>query len=211
MATTALARSAGPKPAKKQRVAVQRASGSVARRATLPEYLEPAEVEALIKAAPHGIAQLLFLIQWRAGLRISEALALDVADLQLDGDRATLRVRQGKGGRARLVPLHPELAAAFGSALAFGSIRKGPLFDASRSTGWRWLKLALGKAEELGGIPPGRRVGTHTLRHSAARHWLNSGVPFNHVRKWLGHASIQTTLIYLEIMPDPVGHKDKVP
>ena len=59
-------------------------------------------------------------------------------------------------------------------------------------------------------ISSGRSVGTHTLRHSAARHWLASGVPINHVSRWLGHASIQTTLIYLEILPDPSGYMDRV-
>ncbi len=207
--TTTLARTNGRKPTHKQRVAQQRASGNVARRQTLPEYLEPSEVEALINAAPHGIARLLFLVQWRAGLRISEALALDVADMRLVGDRPTLRVRQGKGGNDRVVPIHPELAAGLRSAMAFGNI-KGPLFDASRSTGWRWLKQALRRAEELGSITPGRRVATHTLRHSAARHWLESGVPINHVSKWLGHASLQSTLVYLEILPDPSGYMERV-
>ena len=80
----------------------------------------------------------------------------------------------------------------------------------TRSTAWRWVKAALARAQERGTIPAGRWVGTHTLRHSAARHWLAEGVPINHVSKWLGHASIQTTLIYLDILPDPSGYMDRV-
>ena len=53
-------------------------------------------------------------------------------------------------------------------------------------------------------------VGTHTLRYPAARHWLAEGVPFNHVSKWLGDVSIQSTLIYLDILPDPSGYMDRV-
>ena len=53
---------------------------------TLPEYLEAHQVETLIWAAPNPRARLLFLIEWRAGLRISEALALQARDLSLDGD-----------------------------------------------------------------------------------------------------------------------------
>ena len=79
---------------------------------SLPEYLEAAEVEDLIRQAPHAAARLMMLIQWRAGLRISEALALEARDLQLDTDRPTLRVRRGKGERTRVVPVHPELEAA---------------------------------------------------------------------------------------------------
>ena len=65
------------------------------RPAALPEYLEAHEVEGLMRLAPHGDARLLMLIQWRAGLRISEALALEARDVQLDGARPTLRVRRG--------------------------------------------------------------------------------------------------------------------
>ena len=50
----------------------------------LPEYLEAHEVDALIRAAPNPRARLLFLIEWRAGLRISEALAVETRDLSLD-------------------------------------------------------------------------------------------------------------------------------
>ena len=205
MSTTSLARRRGgrglyPRPSVQQKAEQKR---------SLPEYLEPAEVEALIQAAPHGQARLLFLIQWRAGLRISEAMNLSRPDLQ-QGDSPSLRVRRGKGGKDRLVPLHLELAAAFQNAMDYGLVGS-IFFPQARATGWRWLKLALAKAELLGKIAPGRRVGTHTLRHSAARHWLESGVPINHVSRWLGHSSIQTTLVYLEILPDPVGYMERVP
>ena len=117
----------------------------------------------------------------------------------------------GKGGKTRLVPIHPELGAAFQNFLDFSSVRCGPIFDTSRSTAWRWLKTALARAVELNQITAGRKVATHTLRHSAARHWLESGVAINYVSRWLGHASIQTTLIYLEILPDPTGYMERVP
>ena len=131
-------------------------------------------------------------------------------DLQLDGDNPTLRVRQGKGSKDRLVPCHSELAAAFRQVIGFGNVRRGPLVPVSRSTAWRWTKEALARAQALGSIPDGRHCGTHTLRHSAARHWLASGVPINHVSRWLGHASIQTTLVYLAILPDPSSYMDRV-
>ena len=90
--------------------------------AQLPEYLGAHEVSALIRAAPHPRARLLFLFEWRSGLRISEALAVETRDLSLDKDRPTIRVRRGKGSKARIVPVHAELHAALTSALQFGNV-----------------------------------------------------------------------------------------
>lgn len=173
---------------------------------SLPEYLEPAEVNGLIRFAPNPQAALLFLVCWRSGLRISEALSIRTADITHE----TLRVRRGKGGKDRLVPVHPELGAAFRSALAFGAKRE-LLFDITRHTAWRWVKEAQERAVNAGVLMNGKRIGTHTLRHSFARHALASGVPINVLSRWLGHASLQTTLIYLQILPDPLGHIERVP
>ena len=172
----------------------------------LPEYLEAPEVEALIRSAPDGAAALIMLIQWCAGLRVSETLGLTVADPSLEGERPTLAVRHGKGNRARRVPVHPELWAALWSALRFSRpCWNGHLVEASPSTAWRWVQRAYARAAELGALPTGKRITTHTLRHSAARHWLESGIPINVVSRWLGHASLQTTLIFMEVLPDPLG------
>ena len=177
----------------------------------IPEYLEADEVNAIIRAAPNPKAKLLMLQQWRAGLRVSEALDLEVRDLSLDTATPTLRVRSGKGGKTRLVPVHPELHGALSSALAYGDINQGRIVEAHPTTAWRWVQVAMKRAEELGAIAPGKRVGTHTLRHSYARHLLMNGIPINYLSRWLGHSSIQTTLIYLELVPDPTGSLAMVP
>ena len=96
-------------------------------------------------------------------------------------------------------------------ALSYGNVAEGRLIEAHRSTAWRWVQAAVKRAERLGAIASGRRVGTHTLRHSYARHLLMHGVPINYLSRWLGHSSIQTTLIYLELVPDPTGSLAAVP
>ena len=181
------------------------------RQKRIPEYLEADEVNAIIRAAPNPKAKLLMLEQWRAGLRVSEALDLEVRDLSLDTPNPTIRVRSGKGGKSRLVPVHPELHGALGSALAYGDISQGRIVEAHPATAWRWVQAAVRRAEKLGAIAPGKRVGTHTLRHSYARHLLMNGIPINYLSRWLGHSSIQTTLIYLELVPDPTGSLAMVP
>ena len=75
----------------------------------------------------------------------------------------------------------------------------------------RWVRKAVDRAERLGAIPRGREVGTHTFRHSYARHILMSGIPINYLSRWLGHSWIQTTLIYLELVPDQTVSLAAVP
>ena len=177
----------------------------------IPEYLEADEVNAIIRAAPSPKAKLLMLQQWRAGLRVSEALDLEVRDLSLDTASPTLRVRSGKGGKTRLVPVHPELHSALNSALAYGDIGQRRIIEAHPATAWRWVKTAVKRAEKVRAIAPGKRIGTHTLRHSYARNLLLSDIPINYLSRWLGHSSIQTTLIYLELVPDPTGSLAMLP
>ena len=118
----------------------------------LPEYLEAHQVEALIRAAPNSRGRLLFLIEWRAGLRISEALALEARDLSLESDLPSIHVREGKGSKPRIVPVHPELQAALISALEFGDVgRDDRLVRASRATADRWIKIAAAKPESTEG------------------------------------------------------------
>ena len=130
--------------------AVQQSPGE--KGSTLPEYLEAHEVQAVLTAAPHSKARLLFLLQWRAGLRVSEALALEPADLSLETDLPTLRVRQGKGRRSRVVPVHTELQNALAAVLQFSGVGRGSIVGASRSTAWRWAQEAAGRAKALGAL-----------------------------------------------------------
>ena len=110
-----------------------------------------------------------------------------------------------------MVPVHPELRSALKTIIAFGDVGGGHLIDAGRTTAWRWVKRAAQQAEGTGGLAPGRKVGTHTFRHSYARHLLKHGIPINAISRWLGHSSINKTLVYLELLPDPSGSLAKVP
>jgi len=168
----------------------------------LPEYLSHEEINAMIRAAPTEQARLLMLLQWRGGLRISEALHLRPADVRFDS--VELFVRQGKGNKDRLVRLHTELAQALGAAIGFAKIKVDePIVGVARMTAHRWYKQALVRCQASGMVFEGRRVTTHTLRHSAARHWLVNGVPMNVVQLWLGHANLRTTEIYTKLISDP--------
>lgn len=180
---------------------------------TLPEYLDRSEVEALIACAGDDPRRRIFMmLQWRAGLRRSEACAITRADLFLTDAPPTLKVRSGKGKKARIVPVHPELHQVLSAFVWTNRNRQDEsIVGITGTQAWRWVAAAKLEAERRGLIPPGRRIATHTLRHSAARYWLSNGVPLNVVSRWLGHSDLTTTLIYLQILPDPTGYMDKVP
>ena len=99
----------------------------------IPEYLNR-RGERHHQSSPSPKAKLLMLEQWRAGLRVSEALDLEVRNLSLDTASPTLRVRSGKGGKTPLVPVHPELHGALNSALAYGDISQGRIIEAHPAT-----------------------------------------------------------------------------
>jgi integrase/recombinase XerD len=175
----------------------------------LPETLTQGEVERLLAAPPaeavldRAILELLYA----AGLRVSEALGLDLEDLSLDG--AFVRVI-GKGDRERLVPVG-EVAlealrawldgprGALAAAHHVAPIRGGPLFlgqggrRLARQQAWAIVKRAASSAGLAG------RVSPHTLRHSFATHLLEGGADLRIVQELLGHASISTTQLYTHV------------
>ena len=110
------------------------------------------------------------------------------------------------------MPVHPELHGALSSALAYGDISQGRLIEAHVTTAWRWVKTAVRRAEELGAIAPGKHISTHTLapqlRTASADERHPHQLPIT--LAWATR-SIQTTLIYLELVPDPTGSLAMVP
>jgi len=196
---------------KTQPPALQKA-GTKSKGKKLPEFLEPDEVGSLMQLAPNPRARLCMLLQWRAGLRVSEAIHVTPADVHLNARTPEIKVRQGKGKKDRIVPIHFELNAALSAVLGMWKIGAGdPLVGVTRQRAWQWYKQSLKSCYAIGAIPDGKPCGTHTLRHSAARYWLMNGVPINVVSHWLGHSNLQTTMIYLQLVSDPGGFMERVP
>jgi integrase/recombinase XerD len=175
----------------------------------LPETLSVAEVERLLEAPPADDlrARALLELLYAAGLRISEALRLDLDDVSLDG--GFVRVI-GKGDRERLVPvgevaieaIRAWLGGARPALLARHHVapeRGGPLFlgdrgaRLARQQAWAVVKRAALRA----GLTD--RVSPHTLRHSFATHLLEGGADLRIVQELLGHASISTTQLYTHV------------
>jgi len=175
----------------------------------LPDTLTVAEVGRLLDAAaaagPRDRALLELL--YAAGLRISEALRLDLEDVSLDGQ--FVRVI-GKGDRERLVPVG-EVAiealmawldgprAALVAAHHVAPIRGGPVFvgDRGQRLARQQAWAAVRRASAAAGIRA--HVSPHTLRHSFATHLLEGGADLRIVQELLGHASISTTQLYTHV------------
>lgn len=178
----------------------------------LPKALSLADVEAILEAAgAPGTAlalrdRALLEVLYGTGARISEAVGLDVDDL--DTVDATVLLR-GKGGKERLVPVGGYALAAVEAYLTrarpelVGHGRGGPaLFLNSRggrlSRQSAWAVLV--KAAERAGVTAA--VSPHTLRHSFATHLLDGGADVRVVQELLGHASVTTTQIYTLVTID---------
>ncbi|MGB9011906.1 MAG: site-specific tyrosine recombinase XerD [Aeromicrobium sp.] len=174
--------------------------------ARLPKALTVQQVEALLDAAgtPGTVLstrdRTLLEVLYGTGARISEAVGLDIDDLDLDESSVLLR---GKGGKQRIVPLGSYAVAALRDYLTasrptlisttsatpavFLNARGGRL---SRQSAWTVLTKAAERAEITAEVSP------HTLRHSFATHLLDGGADVRVVQELLGHASVTTTQIY---------------
>ena len=189
-------------------------------RTKLPHYLEPKEIEILIDYAADSsrMAANFMLTMWRAGLRVSEAIDLQARDLRFKTDRPQIHIRNAKGHKERFVPAHPELVRTLKEHCQYIRAKgKNPLFiveragfKASRQTGYEWVGRARNRAILDKALPIETGVTPHTFRHSAARHWLAQGVQINTVQMWLGHSNLDTTLIYLSLVPDASGVMDNI-
>jgi integrase/recombinase XerC len=176
----------------------------------LPRPLAAGQAQELIDAAPAAAREewlakrdvALFLLLWGAGLRIGEALAVKRSDLGPDAASARPLMVTGKGGRQRLVPLLPVVAAALDAYLVACPFRLSPgapLFLGARG---KPLQAAVVRKQmqtlrRLLGLP--ESATPHALRHSFATHLLAGGADLRAIQELLGHASLSTTQGYTQI------------
>lgn len=139
------------------------------------------------------------MVTYGAGLRVSEAVNLKIEDI--DSDRMTLHIRNGKNGKDRYVTLSPVVLkqlrtywkyCKFTSYIFPGTTSSGHLTRAAAT-------LIYKEAKERAGIK--KRGGIHALRHAFGTHMLESGIDLFIIKQLLGHASVSTTTRYLRFAP----------
>jgi integrase/recombinase XerD len=173
----------------------------------LPKVLSRDEVAALL-AAPKGTEpaalrdRALLELMYACGLRASECVGLEVADV--DVTSGVLRAR-GKGGKERMVPVGGKAIEALRAYLHRGRpVMAGlggakQLFLNQRGTGLTrqgLYKIVQGHAKAVG---LAEKMSPHTLRHTFATHLLSGGCDLRAVQEMLGHADIATTQIYTHL------------
>ena len=173
---------------------------------TLPVILSREEVSRLIVAAGNLKHQTALSVAYGAGLRASEVISLKVGDI--DSQRMTLRVEQGKGHKDRYAMLSPvlleRLRVWWRVARAQGKMFDGgwlfPGLNPIDSLSTRQLNRAIHAAAEAARID--KRISMHTLRHSFATHLLEQKVDIRVIQVLLGHKKLDTTALYTQVATD---------
>jgi len=142
-----------------------------------------------------------FLLLYGSGLRISEALALQVRDVPTLEGEETLRIT-GKGMKTRIVPVLPEVRAAIHRYMDLAPQAldaDGPLFVGVRGgcLNPRIVQLSMQRLRAALALP--ESATPHALRHSFATHLLEAGGDLRAIQELLGHASLSSTQIYTEV------------
>ena len=159
---------------------------------------DPDRAEKPAMQAARDVA--LFTLLYGCGLRISEALSLDVRDAPMPGAEAALRVT-GKGGKTRIVPVLPAVRETVAAWLRH---HPEPSPDSPLFIGARGARLdpavaqrSLREWRRLAGLP--EHATPHALRHSFATHLLGGGADLRAIQELLGHASLSTTQRYTKV------------
>lgn len=171
----------------------------------LPDVLTIEEVRQLIAAVRTLHNKTYLWTVYSLGLRLQEGLNLHVGDI--DGARRLVHVHRGKGAKDRYVPLPPHtlnmlrdywathrnrvwLFPATGRSRKEAPTATEPMGKAS-------VQGAMHRVVEQLGFR--KRISVHTLRHSYATHLLEAGVSLRLIQQYLGHSSLQTTMVYLHL------------
>jgi integrase/recombinase XerD len=168
----------------------------------LPVILSPEEVRHFLSCVPRRKARTVLTVCYAAGLRVSESIALKPTDI--DSERMTIRVEQGKGNKDRYVMLSEQLLLILRDWYRF-----------ARPTTWMFpgvipgthiTRDGIGDACTLGAKAAGlsKPVSPHSMRHAFATHLLERGTDLRTIQLLLGHRSLSTTARYLRMATSKV-------
>ena len=181
----------------------------------LPIVLGRAEVQALLAVVREPRFRTCLRLMYHCGLRVGEAVAIEVRDLHGKVTPPRLHIRNGKGGKDRYVPVAPAMIQELRD---WWIVHRNPKFlFPSPGRGWADRTLSLSQAMtgstapmSVSSVQMAYRLAraasgvnsastTHSLRHSYATHLLEEGVSLRQISQYLGHESLDTTVIYTHL------------
>jgi len=171
----------------------------------LPEVITIRQVHSIIDACTTQRMAVFFWTVYSLGLRLNEAIHLQVGDI--DGARRLVHVHRGKGAKDRYVPLP---TSTLDKLRAHWTTHRHQRFlfpaDGRKHRGMATATTPMAETTPQDAMKRiteklrfQKKISTHTLRHSYATHLLEAGVGLKSIQKYLGHSSLQTTLIYLHL------------
>jgi len=193
----------------------------------LPAYLDRKAIERLFEVAEARATESTFRsardramleLFYSTGMRLSELVGLDLDDLDLVSDQVRVR---GKGKKERILPVGRPAVAALrqyylrrdevarggrGAGGGGGAIHRRAVFVGERGQRLSPRAVQLAMRRLLDAVSEGRKVSTHSLRHSFATHLLDAGADLRAVQELLGHASLSTTQIYTHTSVERLKH-----
>ncbi len=181
----------------------------------LPIVLSRAEVQAVLAAVCEARFRTSLRLMYHCGLRVGETVAIEVKDIHGRNDPPRLHIRNGKGGKDRYVPIAPAMVeelrqwwrAHQNSKFLFPSPGRG-WADRSQSLSQSMarstapmsvssVQMAYRLARAASAVNSAST--THSLRHSYATHLLEEGVSLRQISQYLGHESLDTTVVYTHL------------
>ena len=166
----------------------------------LPEVLNQTEVKKIIEAAKDLRHQSVLMMTYGSGLRVGEVVKLQRD--HIDSERMLVRVEQAKGRKDRYTLLSTSALENLrlywkvyrpGTWIFYGRSKDAPMAVATAQRIFR-------RSKKASGLTKGK--GIHCLRHCFATHLLEQGVDIYMIKRFLGHRSIQSTLVYLHVVPN---------
>lgn len=178
---------------------------------SLPEVLTIDQVHQIIDHCTTLRMAVYFWTVYSLGLRMNEGLNLQVGDV--DAKRMMVHIHRGKGAKDRYIPLPNSTLLALRK---YWVTHRHPKFlfpadgrdhrGVSHVQGASHAKTSMSETAVQGAMKQitktinfGKKISTHTLRHSYATHLLEAGVSLRQIQQFLGHSSLQTTIVYLHL------------
>ena len=172
---------------------------------TLPEVITIPQVHRIIDACTTERMAVFFWTVYSLGLRLDEALNLQVGDI--DAARHLVHIHRGKGAKDRYIPLPTSTVQLLRQHWAK---HRNPRYlfpaDGRNHRGMSTAETPMAPTTPQDAMKLitkrlkfGKKVTIHTLRHSYATHLFEAGVSLKNIQKYLGHSSLQTTLVYIHI------------